>query len=130
MSTALLTSLLHQPLLVDLPRPGARLIMALRLTVMARRREVAELPLLNERLGCPARARLAAHIVTVVGDVWPERFTVSPRCCAALSYDEQLLGGLAGAASGDDRPGFDQAARDLLSEEIRDQLWRELIRWA
>jgi hypothetical protein len=129
MSTMLLASLLTRPRISDLLPSGARLVMALRLTVLTRRRDLDPLPILEERLGCPARARQALHIVLLAGDVWPERFTMSPPCCGTMSHDEQLLGVMADHAATGDRPSFDRAAGDLLNEDARDQLWREFTRW-
>jgi hypothetical protein len=129
MAIDLLTALTARPLLNDLTPVGKQLVDALRMTVLARRREVDAHAVLTERLGSNARARHALHIIYLTGDLWPERFTMSPPCCRSLSHDEALLGELTGYASFANRPAFDQAARDLLSEEARDQLWRELIRW-
>lgn len=129
MTTALIRKLAHRPLLTSLDRPGQRLIDALRMTVLARRRQVDAAALLRERLECPAAARHALYIVTIAGDVWPERFVLSPPCCRCLSYDEALLGTLADHAAHGNRPDFDRDAGDLLSEDSRDQLWRALIRW-
>lgn len=124
--THLLTA---RPLLAELMPTGQRLIAALRLTVLARRREVDPLAVLTERFGCATTGRRALHIIALTGDLWPERFTLSPPCCRSLSHDEALLGALAGHAAQADRPRFDREARDLLNEDARDQLWRELRRW-
>ncbi len=129
MATDLFQTLTARPLMVDLRIAGQRLIMALRLTVLARRRDVDALAVLNERLGCSARAHHALHIIGLAGDLWPERFTMSPPCCRSLSHDEALLGMLADHAFAGNRPTFDRVACDLLCEDARDQLWRDLIRW-
>jgi hypothetical protein len=118
-----------RPLMVDLQPVGQRLIMALRLTVLAQRREVDAQAVLRERFGCANAARQALHIIYLAGDLWPERFTMSPPCCRTLSHDEALLGAMAGHVAAANRPAYDQAACDLLNEDIRDQLWRELTRW-
>jgi hypothetical protein len=129
MQTTQLSHLLVRPAFASLPPSAAQLVMALRVFVIARRREVEPVPVLTERLGCLARARLAVHIAGVVGYVWPERFTLSPPCCGSLSHDEQLLGELAAWAAAGNRPRFDAAGCDLLGDEARDQLWREFTRW-
>ena len=129
MPTALLRALTARPALTALSPPGQRLIMALRLTVLAKRREVDALAVLTERFGCAASGRHALHIILLTGDLWPERFTMSPPCCGSLSHDELLLGTLADQAATRDRPAFDRESSDLLNEDARDQLWRELIRW-
>ncbi len=129
MPTALLRTLTARPAISALAPPGQRLIMALRLTVLARRREVDALAVLTERFGCAATGRHALHIIMLTGDLWPERFTMSPPCCGSMSHDELLLGSLADLAAAQNRPEFDRESRDLLNEDARDQLWRELIRW-
>lgn len=130
MAPDLVHQLMARPLMSALAPPGQRLIAALRLTVLARRRGVDPVAVLNEKFGCAHIGQLAMHIICVTGDVWPERFTISPPCCRSLSHDEALLGTIADLAGRQDRPAFDAEARDLLSEDARDQLWRELSRWA
>jgi hypothetical protein len=129
MPTAFLDTLRTAPSVAELPPTGSRLIIALRLFVIARRRGHCPLARLTERLGSSADARLAIHVAGIVGYLWPERFTVSPPCCTSLSFDEQLLAELACHVADGDRPAYDRASRELLNEDARDQLWRELNRW-
>ena len=130
MQSTALAALIAHPRLSDMPRVGMRIIMCLRLVIIARRRAIDPIPLLAERIGGITRAHHALHIVHLVGDMWPERFTLSPPCCGAMSHDEALLAELAGHADAADRPAFDRAGADLLASDARDQLWREFTRWA
>ena len=129
MATDLLQLLTARPLVSTLSPPGERLIAALRLSVLARRRDVDPLAVLAERFGSRPVAEQALHIISLIGHIWPERFTLSPPCCRSLSHDEALVGTLADLAADDARAAFDREAGDLLAEDARDQLWRDLIRW-
>lgn len=130
MQSTALAALMAHPRLSDMPPAGMRIIMCLRLVVIARRRSLDPIPILAERIGGITRAHHALHIVHLVGDTWPERFTLSPPCCGTVSHDEALLAELAGHADASDRPAFDRASADLLTSDARDQLWREFTRWA
>jgi hypothetical protein len=104
------------------------MVMAIRVQVVAARRDIDPLPLLIGRLGDASRARHAVHMRQVVGAIWPEPFVLSPPCSPHLSHDEALLAGLVDAAQCNDRHDFDAMAHDLLNEDARDHLWRECIR--
>lgn len=129
MALDLLSLFTRRGTLPDLSAPAQQLITGVRLTVVARRRQVDALAVLAERLGDTAAARHALHITCLTGDLWPERFTLSPPCCRSLTHDEALLAALVDCAGREDRPAFDRESAELLSEDARDQLWRELIRW-
>jgi hypothetical protein len=126
MQTSQLASLFAPDRLADLPPAGLVLVQALRLTIIARRRERDPMPLLAERLGSEGHARRILRIVLLAGDVWPEKFTLSPPCCSAMTHDEALLGTMAGLAARGDRPAYDAVSREMLSEDARDVLWRML----
>ncbi len=100
--------------------------MMTRIDVICRKRGIDPMAVLVQRLGSEARAKRARHLVDVVGAVWPEPFALSPPCCRHLSHDESLLGTLIEAAEIGDRRWFDTAGRDLLNEDARDGLWREM----
>jgi hypothetical protein len=110
----------------DVEPVAMRLVMATRLAVLCQRREVDPLPLLTQRVGCQRTAIGLMHLVAVTGSAWPEAFSLSPPCCRTLSHDEALLAAMAEAVLVDDRRVFDAAARDLIGEDSRDFLWREI----
>jgi hypothetical protein len=126
MQSNLLSRLIAPARLASLSPAGILLIRCARIIVIAQRRDQNPLAPLSDRLGCAGRAQRMLHLISIVGFLWPERFTLSPPCCAMLSHDEALLGALAGTAVAHDRPGFDHASHELLSEDTREQLWREL----
>lgn len=105
---------------------GVRVIMALRLKIVCDKRGLDPIPPLTERMGGLAPALRMMHVTGLVASLWPEPFTLSPPCCQSLSHDEVLLGALAEAASTRDRARFDMDSHDMLNEEARDQLWRDL----
>ena len=105
---------------------GVRVVMALRLKVICDKRGLDPMTPLTERLGGIAPALRMVHITGLIANLWPEAFVLSPPCCRSLSHDEALLGALAEAAGDRDRVRFDTESRDMLGEEARDQLWRDL----
>lgn len=128
MQTSPLAQLIAPARLSSLPPAGILIIQSARLLAIARRREQDPLPLLADRLGDAGWAQHMARCVLLAGEVWPERFTLSPPCCGAMTHDEALLGDMAARAMAGDRRGYDAACRDLLNEDARDLLWRELRR--
>lgn len=121
-----LNRLLTPQRLGDAEPAAVRLVMAIRIAALCSARKVDVLPAIAERTGCQRLALRLLHFIAVAGNAWPEPFIVSPPCCRALSHDETLLVALTEAANDDDRPRFDRHSADLLNEEVRDLLWREL----
>ena len=128
--TARLASLLEAPCTDSLSQCARDIVVATRIDVICRKRGIDPMATLVQRLGSEARAKRIRHLVDVVGAVWPEAFALSPPCCRHLSHDEALLGTLIEAAEVGDRRWFDTVSRDLLNEEARDGLWREMLLFA
>ena len=105
---------------------GARVIMALRLKIVCDKRGMDAIPPLSTRMGGISGALRMIHVTALVAALWPDPFALSPPCCRTLSHDEAMLGALAEAAYAGDRARFDDESTDMLSEEARDQLWRDL----
>ncbi len=110
----------------DVEPVAMRLVMATRLAVLCQRRDVDPLALLTQRIGCQRAAIGLIHLVAVTGSAWPESFSLSPPCCRTLSHDETLLAAMAEAVAFDDRAAFDRCSRDMIGEDSRDFLWREI----
>ena len=105
---------------------GARVIMALRLKIVCDKRGMDPIPPLSTQMGGISGALRMIHVTALVATLWPDPFALSPPCCRTLSHDEAMLGALAEAAYAGDRARFDDESSDMLSEEARDQLWRDL----
>lgn len=127
---ARVASLLAPPRTDSLTQCARDIVVATRIDVICRKRGIDPQSAHIQRLGCEARAKRVRHLVDVVGAVWPEAFALSPPCCGHLSHDEALLGTLIEAAEIRDRRWFDNASRDLLDEDARDGLWREILLFA
>lgn len=110
----------------DVEPVAMRLVIATRLAVLCQRRDVDPLPLLTQRMGCQRIAIGLMHLVAVTGSAWPEAFSLSPPCSRTLSHDEALLAAMAEAVTFDDRVAFDRCSRDMIGEDSRDFLWREI----
>ena len=105
---------------------GARVIMALRLKIVCDKRGLDPIPPLTARMGGITGALRMILVTALVAALWPDPFALSPPCCRMLSHDEAMLGTLAEAAYTGDRARFDAESADMLNEEARDQLWRDL----
>ena len=116
----------HPPRMSALEPFARETILNTRLAVLAERREVAVLPVLERRLGEAAMAARFLHLTQVVAAAWPERFSLAPPCCPTLSPDEMLLAELAGAVAEGDAARFESAAREMLAEDARRILWQEM----
>ncbi|MDT9600058.1 addiction module antidote protein [Sphingosinicella rhizophila] len=119
----LIEMLAARPRLQDLHESPARIVSALRLSIVARRTRQCPLGAAAARLGS---RRAAAHLhllMEEIGTAWPEPFCVSPPCCAFLSHDEALVARMFALASEGDRPGFDRLLSDLLPDHVRERLY-------
>ncbi len=110
----------------DVDPSAMALVMATRIAVAYQRRGADPLPHLARRTGCAAAAAKLLHCIHVTGTAWPEPFCLSPPCCRSLSHDEATLAALVESVVANDRPGFDAASRDLIDEDGRAAIWREL----
>ncbi len=124
--SAFIDRLLQPPRMCALEPFARETILVTRLSVLAARREVAVLPVLERRLGDAALAARYLHLTQVVAAAWPERFSLAPPCCPTLSPDEMLLAELAGAAADGDLRRFDSAGREMLGDDARAIVWQEL----
>jgi hypothetical protein len=129
MQTSPITALFDPARLSDMPDVAIRILQSARIAILTQRRGGEPLASLTSRLRNTDHARRMLHLITLAGAIWPEPFMLSPPCCGRLTPDEALLGELAVHANHGDRPAFDRAGRDLISEDGRDQLWRA-FNWA
>lgn len=128
--TVKLARLLAAEPIDGLSQMAREMVMVTRIDVMCRKRGIDPMTALIQRVGSAARAQRARHLIDVVGAAWPEAFALSPPCCRHLSHDESLLGTLIEATEIGDRRWFDTASRDLLNDDARDGLWREMLAFA
>ena len=114
----MLTQMLaRRPKLHDLPAHPARIVSALRVSIVARQTRQCPLAAASARLGS---RRAAAHLhllMEEIGAAWPEP------CCGLLSHDEALVAEMIGLAADRNRPGFDRLLSDMLPDHVRERLY-------
>jgi hypothetical protein len=120
---------MHRPRLAAYGDPARDIVMAIRWQVVGTKRGHDAFPALIDRLGGAVRAGRAVHMRLLIAAIWPDSFALSPCCCPHMTHDEALLAALMEAAQCGARADFDTLACDMLSEDARDQLWRECVRF-
>lgn len=96
-----------------------KLVIALRLAVVAHKSGTDPAPHIASRLGCLRITHQFSLVVEAMGQAWPEPFGVSRPCCAGLSPDEALFTGLMRAARRGNRAAFDRLSCEMLGEDAR-----------
>lgn len=89
--SAFVQSLTVTTRLSDLPDTQKGVIVAMRITILARveKQDPKSLPI--RQLGDEVAAIHFAHIIEMMGDCWPEPMVVHRPCCSMVTYDEMLL---------------------------------------
>jgi hypothetical protein len=126
----LLDQLIRTPTMAMLSPDDARLAIALRIWVVARKTGREPMGLVSARLGS---AEAAAHLhllMEEIGAAWPEPFCVSPPCCIRLSHDEATAVEMIGIGRRRNRPAFDRLLADLLPPDARERLYATAARLA
>lgn len=89
--SAFAQSLAATPKLSAMPAAQMRIIIAIRIAALARKKRQDAKPYLGKHLGDEIAARYFAHIIELMGDCWPEPVAVYRPCCSQVSYDEILM---------------------------------------
>ncbi|NJM51719.1 MAG: hypothetical protein HC843_13335 [Sphingomonadales bacterium] len=103
------------PLLQDVPPLQMRIVVALRIAVMAGRHKRPVEPYLAGHLGSTRAAAAFTGLIHIMGDMWPDPFTVHPPCCRQTSYDEMLLLDLVTATLRGEPDQFSGLLSDMLN---------------
>lgn len=89
--SAFTQSLAATPRLSAMPAAQMRIIVAMRIAVLVRKKRQDAKPYLVKQLGDEIAAGHFAHIIELMGDCWPEPVAVHCPCCQQTSYDEILV---------------------------------------
>lgn len=89
--SAFAQSLAANPKLSTMPSAQMRIIVAMRIAIMAWKNRRNPKPFLVKQLGDKIAAGHFAHIVELMSDCWPEPLAVHRPCCSSVSYDEMLM---------------------------------------
>lgn len=96
--SAFAQSLAATPKLSVLPAAHIRIIVAMRIAILAWSKGQDPKPYLIRQIGDERAAGHFAHIIELIGDCWPEPVAVHRPCCSHVSYDEMLVLDLTTAA--------------------------------
>ena len=89
--SAFAQSLAATPTLSAMSAAQMRIIVAMRIAVLARAKRQDPKPYLVKQLGDEIAAGHFAHIIELMDDCWPEPVAVHHPCCQQTSYDEILV---------------------------------------
>lgn len=113
-----------------LPAIEARLIIAMRVAVMARVHDLDCRERLSERLGSDLAATRMLILAETIGHAWPEPFQIARPCCSQTTPDETMLvAGIRLAASGN-RPAYDALTGEMLGACERERIFTDLRHFA
>jgi hypothetical protein len=104
-------------------------VMAMRLCVLCSHSAQDPSPALRERFQSSLAANHFRLLMTTIDAGWPDNFQVSRPCCVGMTPDEALIASLVHSAANDDRATFTWHSGDLLTEEVRDQIWMRMVSW-
>jgi|GEM_PF-541537 len=96
--SAFAQSLAATPKIAALPAAQMRIVVAMRIAVLAWKKRQNPKPYLVRQLGDEIAAGHFAHIIELMHDCWPEPMAVHRPCCQQTSYDEMLMLDLTTAA--------------------------------
>ena len=126
-----LQRLFEQPsVLQDIPICEARLVMALRIAVVAESLGPDAPSLVAERLGGARQANDFSLVLAAMGEAWPEPFKVARPCCQKLSWDEQTCAVMFRYAALNDRARFDRLLAEMLDDDARNCIFAMMRQFA
>ncbi|WP_417621062.1 hypothetical protein [Parasphingorhabdus sp.] len=120
--SAFVQSLAVTPNLSAMPAAQMRIIVAMRIAVLARRKRLDPKPYLAKQLGDEKAARHFAHIIEMMSDCWPEPLMVHRPCCASVSYDEMLVLDLTTATVQNEPEHFHGLMGEMIGRSDRQKL--------
>ncbi|QTD56805.1 hypothetical protein [Parasphingorhabdus cellanae] len=103
-----------------------RIILAVRTAVFQTHCKQDPVESMTSILGSDKAAGALVHVLRVIGENWPEPFSVQPPFCHMVSMDERLIVNLITAAVHDNRPGYDHILCEMLDEDVRDHVYNAI----
>ncbi len=102
---------------------GERMLTCLRLVASMKTNTHCVAGRLVEQLGDAPTVRRFMLVAHAIASVWPEPVSVCPPCCGVVTHDEYLVIQLFALTTNNDRPAFDEIARDFLGDAERAHLY-------
>ncbi len=119
----------NTPKLADLESTKARIIIAMRVAVMAHGQNLDIRDYLINQFKDETSGKRFAFIMETMGACWPEPVRVHRPCCSVTTYDEMLLVELMGAVVRDEAWYFHELINDMISESERHRLHQSISRF-
>ncbi|AMO72873.1 hypothetical protein [Sphingorhabdus sp. M41] len=120
--SAFAQSLAATPKISALPPAQMRIVVAMRIAVLAWRKRQDPKPYLVRQLGDEIAARHFVHIIELMSDCWPEAMAVHRPCCQQTSYDEMLMLDLTTAAIQREPDHFHGLLGEMIGRSDRQKL--------
>lgn len=118
------------PVLQALRTDQVRIIISMRVAVLAHGQGFGIKPYLAKQLCNTEATQHFAQAMERMGDCWPEPVTVHQPCCATISYDEMLFLDLVTAVVKGEEEYFHDLLSDMIDERARVLLHRSLSKFA
>ncbi|WP_321326963.1 hypothetical protein [uncultured Parasphingorhabdus sp.] len=128
--SAFAQSLAATPKIAALPAAQMRIIVSMRIALLAWRKHQDPKPYLVKQLGDEIAARHFAHIIELMSDCWPEPVAVHRPCCQQTSYDEMLMLDLTTAAVQREPEHFHGLLGEMIGRSDRQKLHLAFTKFA
>ncbi|MEM8918673.1 MAG: hypothetical protein AAGE37_07410 [Pseudomonadota bacterium] len=117
------------PDLRQVPPAQARIVIAMRVAVMAHAKKCDVRQYVARHIGNPAAAKHFSHVMEMMGDCWPEPIMVHRPCCQATSYDEMLLLDLITAVVQKQPEHFHGLLCDMIPQHASERLHEQISKF-
>ena len=110
--------------------PEARIIMSLRLAIVAHKTNQDCRERLDERLGSRKATIRLLLIVETVGFAWPEAFKIGCPCTPKTTPDEILFLNMMRHVVTGNRPAYDALLCEMIDDCARERIWHDIGNFA
>lgn len=100
-----------------------RLMLAFRFSIMAGKRDLDVVQMLQIRTGSLETAVQMSRLVKRLADNWEGPFLISPPCCQQMTSDEAVVIGMLRTAMTNDRAAFDASLSSMFSAPVVTDFW-------
>ena len=114
----------------DLTRMQMHMIVSLRLCAIGRKNGADIFEMMTLRFGGTAPAKAMLSLASVLGDAWPESFTISRPCCAMVTPDEMLAAQMLRHVQAGDRGGFAATCGEMIPPVKHDDIFAAMAYFA
>ncbi len=120
--------LTHTPQLYDLNEENRKIIIALRITTLAKQKKINIGSYLCKYFQCPHTSKYFLHMYETIEDTWPDKIYVHKPCSQSISYDEMLITDLIEATLQKYIMHFHGLLCEMLSKSQSERLHHNIVR--